>query len=179
MPTLVDITGRQFGKLIAKKRVFVTLPSGKEPRWLCSCECGGYIRERITRLLNGETENCGRRCRLFSGRAARNDILLGYKNNAKRDGRIWAITDELFDTLTSLPCHYCGQSPTNKASKREWNGDFIYNGLDRKDSSKGYLFDNVVPCCKFCQKAKSNTPYEQFIAFLLRAGKFQLEKSNG
>jgi hypothetical protein len=36
-------------------------------------------------------------------------------------------------------CHYCGKDIEKVGS-----------GLDRKDSGKGYSFDNCVPCCKRC-----------------------------
>ena len=30
------------------------------------------------------------------------------------------------------------------------------------DSSIGYVFDNCVPCCKFCNMAKKQYPVEEF-----------------
>jgi hypothetical protein len=44
-----------------------------------------------------------------------------------------------------LPCHYCG----GKLNETGY-------GLDRKDNAKGYTIENVVPCCDFCNKLKSN-----------------------
>lgn len=66
-----------------------------------------------------------------------------------------------------LPLMEMKSSPTSRT------GVFIYNGVDRKDSSLGYAEDNVVPCCKECQKAKSNTPYDSFVAFINRVSNFQ------
>ena len=37
-----------------------------------------------------------------------------------------------------------------------------YNGIDRIDSTKGYFNDNVVSCCKVCNRAKSNLSLEDF-----------------
>jgi len=40
--------------------------------------------------------------------------------------------------------------------------DYTYNGLDRIDNAKGYILDNVVPCCKHCNYAKRNMSTEKF-----------------
>lgn len=41
------------------------------------------------------------------------------------------------------PCYYCGH-PLNETGI----------GLDRLDSDRGYVLDNVVPCCGTCNMAK-------------------------
>lgn len=53
--------------------------------------------------------------------------------------------DEYRQVTSSNACFYCG-------------GDlpFIGSGLDRKDSSRGYCVDNVVPCCRLCNRIKSD-----------------------
>lgn len=54
------------------------------------------------------------------------------------------ISTKLHAVLLLQPCDYCkgSLSPTG-------------HGLDRKDSSKGYLVDNVVPCCVVCNRIKN------------------------
>ena len=52
-----------------------------------------------------------------------------------------------------------------------------YNGIDRKDNALGYVEGNVVSCCKFCQYAKRDLPYEEFVAHLARAGQHQLNQA--
>ncbi len=37
------------------------------------------------------------------------------------------------------------------------------NGVDRVDSSRGYVKDNVVSCCKHCNLAKRDRTAEDFI----------------
>ena len=70
---------------------------------------------------------------------------------AKIRGINFSLPFELYETqLWGKPCHYCG-------CKIE------ITGLDRKDSSKGYSRDNVVPCCGPCNVKKNTKPYEQFI----------------
>ncbi len=173
----VDLTDRPFGLLIARERVLVTLPSGRvEGRWRCECACGGETTVRCSTLLNRNTKSCGcfRGRPMEYGRSARNSVLYRYKRNAEQAGRDWQINDELFDALTTNNCHYCGNPPTNVHRLYTGVGEFRYNGIDRKNSELGYTPENVVSCCKECQKAKSSTPYEQFLSLLVRAGRFQL-----
>lgn len=48
------------------------------------------------------------------------------------------------------PCHYCGEAiPTA--------------GLDRVDNTKGYVLDNLVSCCTFCNAAKNTQTMDEFI----------------
>ena len=65
-------------------------------------------------------------------------------------------------------CHYCGSEPSNIYHyKNKYNKyDFLYNGLDRIDSNKGYTIDNVVSCCKKCNIAKSSMEYDEFINYI-------------
>ena len=50
---------------------------------------------------------------------------------------------------------------------RKMNGDYIYNGLDRIDPSKGYELTNIVTCCENCNRLKSDlVSYEEFIEFI-------------
>ncbi len=67
------------------------------------------------------------------------------KNEATYVGHSWTLTEAQYVAFASLPCHYC---------KRIFFT--IGSGLDRKDNSKGYEFDNVLPCCKTCNSMKSN-----------------------
>ena len=73
------------------------------------------------------------------------------KGSAKERDLNFSLPFELYETqLWGKPCHYCG-------CKLE------VTGLDRKDSSKGYSRDNVVPCCWDCNRKKNDKPYDQFV----------------
>ena len=77
-----------------------------------------------------------------------------------------ALTLAQYTNLISGPCTYC-LGPLPEAGY----------GLDRKDSSRGYLNDNVVPCCGDCNAIKSDILTYEEMRFLmgqlrrLRAGK--------
>ena len=71
---------------------------------------------------------------------------------------------ELLD-LVKRNCHYCNAKPSNLMQYKQvhFSYNFIYNGLDRVDSSKGYIRGNVLPCCKKCNIAKSDLSYNDFL----------------
>jgi 5-methylcytosine-specific restriction endonuclease McrA len=141
------------------------------------CECG---REKVVlehNLKSGNTRSCGflpctgrwRHRALPPGSTARTAILLNYQSNARRRGRAWEISDQLFDELTAANCAYCGAPPSNVTRDRNGDGSFTYNGLDRVDSEGGYTPDNVVPACVTCNRAKTDMSVEEFDAWLTRA----------
>jgi hypothetical protein len=39
----------------------------------------------------------------------------------------------------------------------------LIGGIDRKDSSIGYILSNCLPCCSFCNMAKRSTNYDLFV----------------
>lgn len=57
-----------------------------------------------------------------------------------------------FDFFVSLPkfCKYCGS-------------DVLGAGVDRVDSSIGYIKENCVRCCQKCNKAKNDMSVAEFI----------------
>lgn len=67
--------------------------------------------------------------------------------------------------LLKANCHYCNEEPSNEMNYKQkyFSYTFKYNGLDRIDSSKGYIKGNVVTCCKKCNLAKSDLSYKEFI----------------
>lgn len=89
------------------------------------------------------------------------NVLASYRINAATRGLAWELTEEQFKELTSSPCYYTGRAPSN--IERSKAGEvYIYNGLDRIDSTKGYTIDNVVPCCLHVNLAKNNWSEDEF-----------------
>jgi recombination endonuclease VII len=53
---LIDITGRTFGSLVAKRRV----PTGlAESAWMCLCSCGNELKVKSRQLRRGLVTSCG------------------------------------------------------------------------------------------------------------------------
>lgn len=75
--------------------------------------------------------------------------LTQYKSAAKFRELDFKLSPDEFNALLTLNCHYCDKAAAN--------------GVDRIDSSKGYLSYNVVPCCSICNRMKMDLPYNQFI----------------
>lgn len=172
-----DLTGQLFGKLTAIS------PVGKDKhgqyKWLCSCECGNTKEALMGNLVRGRTLTCGcsgkRYQRRPDGEAAFTEVYGRYRAGARTRGYDFNLTEEEFRELAENLCHYCGAEKTNKASTFKSTGFYHYNGIDRKDNTKGYSVENCVPCCYVCNRAKNNMPYNDFVAWLNNLLEFNKE----
>jgi hypothetical protein len=63
---------------------------------------------------------------------------------------------------------YCGVSLENTKGV----------SLDRIDSSRGYHFDNVTPCCGRCNVAKNDMKSDEFFAWIDRVYEFKTKMMN-
>jgi hypothetical protein len=93
-------------------------------------------------------------------------LYSGVKGRKKSKERGFNITFDQFKKLVKSPCHYCGSKGYVSKGHRDWSADVLVNGLDRLDSSIGYLYDNVVPCCRVCNSAKSDMKYSEFMDWI-------------
>lgn len=184
---VINLTGQQFSRLTVLSQA-VSNKHGAT-RWYCHCECGNFTTVNTGSLRNGTTKSCG--CyqrevarerilkqkshnKLPPGMAAFNSMYNSYKKNARKRNLVFELTKEDFSFITKMNCHYCGIEPLQGNNNREdCNGDYIYNGIDRIDSSKGYTVENVVPCCKLCNFAKRDMELKEFINWIKRVCKYQ------
>jgi hypothetical protein len=140
--------------------------------YLCKCDCG---KEKIIikdSILNGDTKSCG--CyhrkqngiahRLKKGIASLHRLYDLYKIRAKSKHIVFNLTLNEFKIITSSNCYYCGTKPNQffKNHTGHYYGTYKYNGLDRLDSNKGYIKNNIVPCCKYCNFAKNDLSINKF-----------------
>jgi len=96
------------------------------------------------------------------------NIIDCYKRKAKARGYEWGLTEEQFKEITQKDCYYCGAKPNNVSKHKKSNGNYLYNGIDRVNNTKGYIIDNVVPCCHTCNQAKSDLTLEKFKDWIKR-----------
>jgi hypothetical protein len=160
----IDRTGQKFGKLTFIKR----LENDKKYRWELRCDCGKILFAKSGDVVSGHTKSCGcilRETIAEIGRKKRihtpimSTVTTIWRHQRYNDGD---ITAENFYKLSQQNCYYCGSVPSNKATSK--NGTpFIYNGLDRVDSSKTHMLNNVVTCCKQCNYAKLDYTQEEFL----------------
>lgn len=63
MGSLIDLTGKRFGKLVviqkAGSRVRGIKYKVKTPLWKCECDCGNIIYVTSAELRSGDTKSCG------------------------------------------------------------------------------------------------------------------------
>lgn len=166
MGRLIDLTGKKFGRLTAIKRSY---PNDKwnSMMWLCKCDCGKETITRGKNLRDGATRSCGclqkdNHYKLEPGFANMHGVMRRYKRQAGQRGYSFDLTDEQFFKITKQNCYYCGAKPNNTIHKKTHNGAYTYNGIDRIDNTKGYIMDNVVPCCHPCNQAKSKRTLQEF-----------------
>jgi len=92
--------------------------------------------------------------------------------------KIWSdsynkeIPFDFFVSISQENCFYCNQKPSNYihyqslnkySQKAKETGMIHYSGLDRFNNLPIHQINDVVPCCKHCNFAKSNmTPIEFF-----------------
>lgn len=161
-----NLLGRRFGKLT------VISSAGrlwKKYYWNCICDCGIEKKIRGTHLTHGKIISCGcskreRRCVLTK----QTEGILGlytpiyryYWHSAKRRGLEFNLPLEFFLQQIQARCFYCGDNPNNKCKQT----NVFYSGLDRINNNKGYILDNIVPCCITCNIMKRNMDQIQFLS---------------
>lgn len=94
-------------------------------------------------------------------------VYYKYQYRAKSRGTAFSIDFGTFRELAEKNCSYCGAEPVEVGSKRHvipWK----YNTIDRIINEKGYVEGNVQPCCKVCNKLKSNLSEHEFITIVSR-----------
>lgn len=153
--------------------------------WECICDCNNlcFATTEDLRRKKNPKRSCGciviKQCREMGkanqkeqGKAGLKRLYVNYKYSCKKYKRLFNINIDVFEKLTSSNCHYCNSPPkqimrVTSRTKGEFRlGDYLYNGLDRIDSNKGYTLKNVLPCCKLCNFAKRTTDYKTFLEWI-------------
>ncbi len=75
--------------------------------------------------------------------------FVAYKSSAKKRDIEFRLSEEQFNSFWQKPCTYCGTSIETI-------------GLDRMDNIKGYLMENVTPCCYGCNRRKGDIPFDEW-----------------
>ena len=131
---------------------------------IVKCSCG------ITKTLSNKKMK-SYKCKCVKKLKLKDDtkkLYREYRNSAKSRNLEFTISEPHFDFLTQLDCYYCGSPPTT----RSFDSDFT--GIDRINSSLGYIMDNVRPCCSICNKMKSVLTQEEFTSHCKKV----VERSN-
>lgn len=177
----IDLIGQKFGRLFViaptTKPLISKYSHDKVSWWAAKCECGTVKAYPGPRLKRGDIASCG----CFSGRkkplgeSAKWACFTWYRGNAKRRKIAFALSLEQFLSITGAPCAYCGilwstRFPHyNRANGvPKYHGAYQRNGIDRINSTVGYIPTNCVPCCKTCNFAKAEMSVDEFKAWIIR-----------
>ena len=164
-----NLIGNKYHKLIVVKEV--GRHKDRSILWKCKCECGNIVVVKARSLRASETKSCGCLRKLEKGEAAINRLLRQYQFWAKKRGLSFGLSREDFKKLTRSNCHYCDSAPTRISKRKFGNGDYKYNGIDRKNNNKGYTKGNSLSCCFICNRAKGNMSYRNFRQWITKIKK--------
>jgi len=167
-----DLSGLKFGRLTVIKKDIENIP-----KWLCLCNCGNTKSTYRGFLISKKTQSCGclnlehridmgHKHRIEFGQSAFNTLYTNYRRRAEKINVPFDLSKETFKITTALNCFYCGSEPYQKALKYSNSGFYLYNGIDRIDSSKGYTSNNIVPCCGTCNYAKKSMSQTEFLSWI-------------
>jgi hypothetical protein len=79
----------------------------------------------------------------------------------EKRGLEFTLTKEHYETLIYKPCYLCGFK------------NIVGNGLDRQETSKGYTYENVLPCCSTCNMMKAFYNKDDFIKQVTKIAHFK------
>lgn len=82
-------------------------------------------------------------------RKTKHGKLKSILNSAKHRKIDFSLTSEQVFDILDENCFYCGQEKSN--------------GIDRIDSSIGYVTTNSIPCCSMCNYMKKDFTQEDFL----------------
>ena len=165
-----ELVGKTFGDLTIVS--WAGLSKDRRNLFKCICSCGNEKIVLIKNLQRNSTTNCGckskkgQRYHKEFGESNFNSICGYYKRNAKKKGLNFCLSKKQLHDLFSKECYYCGVPPSRVGHKKNTYGDYIYNGIDRLDSSIGYIESNCVPCCTQCNYLKSNMKEKEFLKII-------------
>ena len=179
-----DVIGQKFGRLLVIEFIETRKASNsknavKTSIWKCLCDCGNFVEIPLNRLVSGNTKSCGciwkEKMRLPFGRGAFNSLLDRYKRQAQKRGYSFELSEIEFKNLVNKNCYYCGKEPQQKSKPVGSFGLYVYNGIDRLDNTKDYTIDNVITCCRRCNRAKDTMSCKEFFEWITNIN-LQIEK---
>ena len=183
---LIDLTGKRFGRLTVLERIDDTL------NYRCECDCGNEKIVSGELLRSGRTKSCGCLKKLAHNKNDdREEAMLRVeysavkkRNKAKGFKEVLSFTE--FCEMVHQPCYYCGKeyskeikddSHTRTDKKHQVSGHVLrICGIDRLDPTRGYVYDNCVPCCSVCNTAKLEMDVDDFKEWVVRVYDYWAKK---
>lgn len=178
-----DHSGRKIGILTILYKTGKLRYNNKSAMYRCKCDCGNYKDLSTAEFSSAKSCGCLRKKNkekfktmnvnmipnwiLPPGESSRNALYNRYLNSSKKRKYEFLLTIQEFESLTKKNCHYCKCVPNQIChNKKRKNTEYVYNGIDRIDNTKGYNLSNCITCCKKCNRAKDIMSKEEFITWI-------------
>lgn len=165
-----NVVGKRFGILLVQERSREVVVRWERTHSLykCLCDCGKVVVLAGYQLLKTKRVSCGcmKGIRLKKGESGLSSLMHSYRHGAIDRNLDFNLNRDDMKRLTSSDCHYCGTPPhavRTWARSKSHHGDYVYNGIDRFDNSKGYTLENSVPCCWRCNNMKQTMAGHEFV----------------
>ena len=164
-----DFTGKQFSKLTV-----ISLANNDahgKTRWLCRCECGKEKLINSASLKRGLTKSCGFCCKLHNFKGYKDISGVFWrrtKEHASKRGLVFDITPEYIWSLYEKQNKKCSMSGVDICFvSNNDKGSTQTASIDRIDSTKGYITDNIQLVHKRINFLKGSLTNDELI-FLCR-----------
>lgn len=196
---MIHLDNKIFGSFLVIKEAERRLYRGKPIHryWTCLCnKCGEQNDVFQGSLMYGKSISCGcwrsedtadknrrrnKPSKLPKSYSGLNKLYKSYKNKSIKRNLTFDLSMDEFKDITSKNCFYCDMAPiqistitsSNLSSRAIKHAEYIYNGIDRVDNTKGYEIKNCVPCCSMCNRAKRDYSLSDFINWINRVATCQ------
>ncbi len=187
----IDLTDLKISHITVEGLVQPRPSNLEDARWFCRCRCGKellYCHKHLMMVKHKKGSiSCG--CRKRKSRLCawtfeallQSQVKSALKNvlwGARARGLTFELQDEDFGALIQMACFYCGFKPSRPSDEDIETLPYkklpkLHVGLYRTNSDIGYRLDNVVPCCRTCNLAKSTMTISEFYAWVDRLAKHQ------
>lgn len=152
----IDLTNKEFGNWLVISYVHT---KNKQPFWNCLCRSCNKIFLVGSNSLRNKSKSC-LKCRKTAEKEILKNpedviyrqIFARYRNEALRRKLPFKITYETAVKFFKSDCFYCNNGPISYSTYLKHTT--YYMGIDRVDNAKGYVNNNIVPCCKPCNNKK-------------------------
>lgn len=153
-----------------------------------SCGCLAKEKSKVNALKMSDAKRGKPGHRLKDFKHTMITTLISASRNAAKSHKPFpvefSLTREEYVKLINGKCYYCGEERVdtkkfeNKRARQGLAPHFGKYlkcvGIDRVDSSKGYVSNNVVPCCAKCNRMKMDLAQKDFIDRCKKiSGRFQ------
>lgn len=133
----------------------------RHKKYKMECIRCGFLQQTSVKSFYNTCKNCGNSGTKYTTKEKQ--LWNRYRSRAKKSNIVFDISVEEFSVICGQECFYCGIEPNQIITlKRFENNRLIYNGVDRKEDSLGYVSGNCVACCWKCNQAKKNYGLKEF-----------------